>query len=70
MKRLTNRYSNCRKKFNYEYPISISKFLNSLWPYLYPQHSCRTPVDLDLYLPMNKRELKNVDAKYETKVGY
>ncbi len=32
--------------------------------------SRRTPLDLDLYLFINKRELKNVDAKYEEEVGY
>jgi hypothetical protein len=39
-------------------------------PYPYPQHSCQTPPNLDLYLSIEKMELKNVDAKFQAEVGF
>ncbi len=34
------------------------------------RHSCQTPTNLDLYSPMEKRQLKMVDAKFQVEVGY
>ncbi len=36
--------------------------LHYLKRYPYPRYSCRTSSNLDLYLPMDKRKLKSVDA--------
>jgi hypothetical protein len=38
--------------------------------YPYPQHFCRTPPDLDLYPSVQKKKLKNVDARFQAEVGY
>jgi hypothetical protein len=38
--------------------------------YPYPWHSCKTPLDLDLYPFVQKRKLKNVDAEFQVKVEY
>jgi len=34
------------------------------------QHSCKTPIDLDLYPPIDQNELVGVNSKYKLKVGY
>jgi hypothetical protein len=38
--------------------------------YPYPRHSYKTPPNLDLYLFVEKRKLKNVDAKFQVEVGH
>jgi hypothetical protein len=45
-------------------------FICNLSPYPYPQYSCQTLLDLDLYPSINKRKLKSVDVKYQAEVGY
>ncbi len=34
------------------------------------RHSCQTPTNLDLYPPMEKNQLKRVNAKFQVEVGY
>ncbi len=34
------------------------------------QHSCKTPIDLDLYPHIEQNELAGVNSKYKLKVGY
>jgi hypothetical protein len=38
--------------------------------YPYPCYSYRTPLDLDLYPSIKKRQLKSVDGEFQAKVGY
>jgi hypothetical protein len=45
-------------------------FICNVSPYRYPWHSYQTSLNLDLYLSINKRKLKNVNIEYQTKVGY
>jgi hypothetical protein len=45
-------------------------FICIMSQYPFPKYSCRKPLDLDLYPPMEKKKLKNVDAEFQAKVGY
>jgi hypothetical protein len=38
--------------------------------YPYPGHACQTQRDLDDYLLVNIRELKNIIVKFKAEVGY
>jgi hypothetical protein len=50
--------------------LGQSFFIYIMSKYPYPQNFCKTPLDLDLYLFIQKKELKNVDEEFQTKVGY
>jgi hypothetical protein len=48
----------------------VELLIYTMSQYLYPKHFCRTLKDLDNYLSIDKRELKNIDAKFQEKIGY
>ncbi len=50
--------------------LGQSFFICIMSTYPYPWHYCRTPPNLDLYLSIQKKKLKNVNPKFQAKVGY
>jgi hypothetical protein len=38
--------------------------------YPYPQHFCLTSPNLNLYMSIDLKKLKSVNAKYQTKIGF
>ncbi len=38
--------------------------------YPYPKHFCQTLRDLEYYPSIERKELKNIDAKFRVEVGY
>jgi hypothetical protein len=48
----------------------IELFISTMSWYPYPKHFCQTLKDLDDYPSTDRRELKNINVEFQTKVGY